>query len=133
MIERVICWGPAVLWAVVLFFLSEKSPSSFTLFFGADKVVHGALYFVLGLALAWSWYRGNAVIPVSVFILMGSGYGVFDEWHQSFVPGRHASVGDAVVDAIGVIGGFAIFRRRGLSFPFRGGDGLPQPKNYTVD
>ena len=72
-----------------------------TLPFFVDKVVHGALYFVLGLALAWSWYRGNAAIPVSVFILMGSGYGVFDEWHQSFVPGRVADIADLIADGVG--------------------------------
>ena len=120
----VIGWGPAVLWAVVLFFLSEGSPSGLTLPFGTDKVIHGVLYVVLGLALGWAWYRGGAAIPVSIVILMGLGYGVLDEWHQSFVPGRHASVGDAVADAVGVCVGFAIFRRRALSF--RGGGGRLQ-------
>ena len=102
-----------------------------TLPFFVDKVVHGAIYLVLGLALAWAWYRGDATIPVGVFILIGFGYGVFDEWHQSFVPGRQASATDAAVDAMGVILGFAIFRRRGLSF--RRGDELPQTKKCTVD
>ncbi len=115
----VIGWGPAVLWAVVLFFLSEGGASGFTLPVGADKAIHGALYLVLGLALGWAWRKGSAAIPAGVVILMGLGYGVLDEWHQSFVPGRDASVGDAVADAIGVIVGFAIFRRRALSFARR--------------
>ena len=127
----VIGWGPAVLWAVVLFFLSEGSPSGFTLPIGADKVIHGALYLVLGLALGWARYRGGAAIPASVLILMGLGYGALDEWHQSFVPGRDASMGDAVADGIGVIVGFAIFGRRALSF--RGGGGRLQTTDHRVE
>ena len=89
-------WGPAVLWAGVLFFLSEGDSSGFTIPLGADKVIHGARYVVLGLALSWAGYRGGSAIPVSVLILVGIGYGALDEWHQSFVPGRDASVGDWV-------------------------------------
>ena len=35
--------------------------------------------------------------------LLGSGeYAAVDEWHQSFVPGRHASVGDFLMDLAGI-------------------------------
>jgi VanZ family protein len=35
--------------------------------------------------------------------LLGSGaYAVVDEWHQSFVPGRHMSVGDFLLDLVGI-------------------------------
>ena len=131
MIEMVTDWGPAVVWAGVLFFLSEGDSSGFTIPLGADKVVHGALYLVLGLTLSWAGYRGGSAIPMSVLILVGIGYGALDEWHQSFVPGRDPSVGDAVADAIGVLAGFAIFRRRALSS--RGGGVRPQTTQRRVD
>jgi VanZ family protein len=35
-------------------------------------------------------------------ILIGTGYTLGDEWHQSFVPGRDASLWDALFDAAGV-------------------------------
>ncbi len=125
-------WGPAVLWAGVLFFLSEGDSSCFTIPLGADKVIHGALYLVLGLTLSWAGYRGGYAIPVSVLILVGIGYGALDEWHQSFVPGRDPSVGDAVADAIGVLAGFAIFRRR-RALSSRGGGVRPHTTHRRVD
>ena len=125
-------WGPAVLWAGVLFFLSEGDSSGFTIPLGADKEIHGALYLVLGLTLSWAGYRGGYAIPVSVLILDGIGYGALDEWHQSFVPGRDSSVGDAVADAIGVLAGFAIFRRR-RALSSRGGGVRPHTTHRRVD
>jgi VanZ family protein len=35
-------------------------------------------------------------------------YGLSDEWHQSFVPGRTPDVWDLVVDAIGALTGIGI-------------------------
>jgi VanZ family protein len=34
-------------------------------------------------------------------------YGLTDEWHQSFVPGRSAAVADALADMVGAIVGSA--------------------------
>ena len=36
-------------------------------------------------------------------LLMGAGYGALDGWHQGFVPGRDASVGDWMADSAGVV------------------------------
>jgi VanZ family protein len=37
---------------------------------------------------------------------------VLDEWHQSFVPGRHASAGDLLLDLMGISVMLLILRRR---------------------
>jgi VanZ family protein len=34
---------------------------------------------------------------------IASAYGVFDEWHQSFVPGRYASLTDVTLDVAGAV------------------------------
>ena len=44
-----------------------------------------------------------------MLILVGAAYGLLDEWHQTLVPGRDASLGDAVADALGVLLGFTVF------------------------
>jgi VanZ family protein len=62
---------------------------------GSDKVIHAGAYAVLA-ALA-TLATGNPVVGASLAVL----YGVTDEVHQSFVPGRFPSVGDLVADAIG--------------------------------
>ena len=128
---RVFGWGPAALWAAVLFLLSELPGTGVSLPADTDKLVHGGLYLILGLSLAWGKARTGSGVPVVVLLLMGVGYGALDEWHQSFVPGRDSSVGDAVADAIGVLAGFAIFPRRALSS--RGGGVRPHTTHRRVD
>ena len=52
-------WAPAIAWAVVLFWLSHRPGSDLpTLFEGADKLAHFALYAPLG-AVAGRALRGQ--------------------------------------------------------------------------
>ncbi len=115
---RVLGWGPAALWAAVLFLLSELQGTDVGLPAGADKLVHGGLYLILGLSLAWGKWRTRSVVPVILLLLIGVGYGALDEWHQSFVPGRDVSVGDWVADSAGVMLGLLLFS--GISSRSRG-------------
>jgi len=74
-----------------------------------DKLLHAAAYFVLGLLL-WRFVRHfikSPMILASVCIALGSLYGLSDEWHQSFVPGRDADWLDWLADTAGV--GLAVF------------------------
>ena len=96
-------WGPAALWAAVLFLLSELPGTDGGVPAGTDKLVHGGLYLILGLSLAWGKARTGSGVPVVVLLLIGVGYGALDEWHQSFVPGRELSAGDWVADSTGVM------------------------------
>ena len=74
-----------------------------------DKLVHGALYLVLGwlvgLALCASGRRSFgagmlAVVALAVFALL-------DEWHQRWLPGRVPNVGDWSADIVGATIGLA--------------------------
>jgi VanZ family protein len=38
------------------------------------------------------------------------GYGLLDEWHQTFVPGRYGSFTDAGFNVIGAVIGLWIYR-----------------------
>ncbi len=102
-------WGPAALWAAVLFLLSELQGLGGVLPSGADKFVHGGLYLILGLSLAWGKMRTGLGVPGVLLLLIGVGYGALDEWHQSFVPGRTVSMGDWVADSAGVMLGLVLF------------------------
>ena len=59
--------------------------------------------------MAWGKVRTGSGVSGLLFLLMGVGYGALDEWHQGFVPGRDASVGDWVADSAGVILGLVLF------------------------
>ena len=70
----------------------------------AQNIGHAPLYAVLAFLVlkscsgipASSWPLKAAVL------LAGAAWAALDEWHQSFVPGRSCSLGDFLVDLIGM-------------------------------
>jgi VanZ family protein len=99
-------WLPPALWATVLFALSSVPgsdvpalPVSF-----ADKIEHGLVYGILGIlcfrALGRS-FRLSIAAMVAAGTAIALAYGISDELHQIFVPGRNADPRDVVADAIG--------------------------------
>ena len=71
-----------------------------------DKVAHLFLYFGLGVLLHLTFKNSDHVILrkyAAIFaVILGIIYGISDEFHQSFVPGRSSSVHDLLADGIGV-------------------------------
>lgn len=70
----------------------------------ADKLVHASLFTMLGVLGMRGWLRGDQRWRVLAFLLS---LGVLTETLQSIVPGRSASMGDWLADAVGVGLGFA--------------------------
>jgi VanZ family protein len=116
-------WGPALLWAAVIFALSSRSTLPVGLASGGDKLAHFAAYAVLGFLLA----RGGRAYSLALAwpILLGVLYGASDELHQSLVPGRAPELADWLADAAGALAGaFLYYRWRrspGERSPRRGG------------
>ena len=111
--RQLIAWAPAIGWAMVLFLLSSLSDSdlsSFAFSFSFpfdDKVMHLALYSVLGGTLQFGRLSSSSGLGHWTVIAIGIIYGVSDEWHQSFVPGRNPSAADLLADTMGVLMGYA--------------------------
>lgn len=91
-----------VLWMVVIFILSSIPGSVFPKipFPGFDKLVHLMEYGILGFLWAKAF---NSKITLT--ILIGIIFGIFDEIHQIFIPFREFSILDLLFDGIGVIFG----------------------------
>ncbi len=118
-LRRVGCfWQPLGLMAVIfvlssipgklrnprLRFLTELDPQWQNLL---HVPLFGLLQFLWLRALVCSGVpRGKAVLLGCAVSL---GYGVFDEWHQMFVPGRYASLTDMSLNLLGVILATVIF------------------------
>ena len=49
----------------------------------------------------WSWGSGFRLRWALVAIVGATAYGISDEFHQSFVSGRHATIEDVLVNTIG--------------------------------
>jgi VanZ family protein len=103
--SRVWLWLPAIAVCALIFTLSSFSqlpspPSGVT-----DKHEHFTIYFILGLtlvrALAGGRWSGVTFRVVLIAAVLTSLYGVTDEFHQAFVPGRDSSALDWVADTTG--------------------------------
>jgi VanZ family protein len=127
-------WWPAVLWAIAISlfstgaFTSEHtsrfiipvlrwvfpSASMETLLLMHHyirKCAHFAEYFILSLLLLRGIRgenRGTRLAWALLAIALVACYASLDEFHQSFVPGRTAAVGDVMIDTSGGIAAQAI-------------------------
>ncbi len=98
-------WGP-VLAAMAAIFVASNTPNLGDLPGGmSDKTAHVLAYAGLTLLVlrATSGMRWSGVTARSALAawLVAVGYGVSDEVHQRFVPGRTAALDDLAADAIG--------------------------------
>ena len=71
-----------------------------------DKAAHAGVYAALTFCLARALGPGRRRLALA--ILLGAAYGVSDEIHQSFTPGREVSGLDVVADAVGAVLGPAL-------------------------
>jgi hypothetical protein len=106
---------PLLLMAV-LYWLSSlpgtplpDDPALYGLFYWLPPSVQNALHVPAYAALAWAWcwalvawLRVPNARAIGAFAT-ASAYGVFDEWHQSFVRGRYASLTDVMLDVAGAV------------------------------
>ena len=64
-----------------------------------DKIAHFMVYGLLGTLICRTQRLGTATAVWS--LVAASAYGVSDEWHQSFVPGRTTQLADWIADTAG--------------------------------
>ena len=93
-------WLLVLLWGGLIFWLSSSPDAQGTggwidLRHPVDKFVHAGVFGVL----AALFYGATGTPILSVFLT--SLYGITDEIHQAFVPGRHANPWDWVADTLG--------------------------------
>jgi VanZ family protein len=92
-------------WLVLIYVESSQPPPQILgEIVGLDKVAHFAAYGILGLMIQalLTLIDTNKKIPVlilTVFLVVIAG--VFDEFHQAFVPGRNADAWDLLADFCG--------------------------------
>lgn len=110
-----------ILYCTFIYWLSDQpSLPAPMLFPHQDKLFHAGAYFILAV-FALRTFR-HFILPLPLLILFSLGfcsvYGISDEWHQSFVPGRMSDVNDWLADTVGALiflGGFYFFRLKSFS------------------
>lgn len=109
MVQAVTRVLPAILVMGVIFFLSHQpgdllGPYPFR---WADKLAHLVVYAILCVTLIYAFprhYRWSARKPIAaVSVIFCLVYGISDEFHQSFIPGRYPSIADIAADTAGAM------------------------------
>jgi VanZ family protein len=103
--RQITSWIAVVGWAAVIFYLSSLSrlpPAVST--WSLTKLAHIIEYAVLTLLLmrALDAHHLGRRRVLWMAALLAVAYAVTDEFHQSFVPNRHPSPLDIVIDFIGI-------------------------------
>lgn len=97
-------WFPTGL-MILLIFIFSSIPSKEMPEFGLwDTVVKKGGHMLGYAVLTASCWRGMARQERRAglwAVVFAVGYAITDEFHQSFVPGRHAAWGDVLVDGVG--------------------------------
>jgi VanZ family protein len=83
------------------------------------KYAHFAEFAVLGIILCLFLHfvlkAGIWQTALAAFLL-GAGYAVLDEWHQTFVSGRAMQTADMLLDSLGLLSGIALVTLLLVSF-----------------
>jgi VanZ family protein len=97
---------------VLIFWLSDRSDLDSglgLLDFVLRKLAHATEFALLTLLWAWA-LRPVTRLNVPAAAMISLLYAVSDEYHQTFVEGRHGTSVDVLVDAIGVAIALALLR-----------------------
>lgn len=119
---------PPLLWSLLIFALSSLPGASVPkVLFGFDKVAHAGVFFVLcWLSHRAFRFQGNPSLvrrSLPAAVLVTFVYGLTDEFHQLYVPGRTADVLDVTADVAGALTYVGIFFvLRSLQRNVRAGD-----------
>ncbi len=111
-------------WMAGLFWLSSipgepsaQDPEFYVFVSWVPPTLQNLLHVPVFGALAWlwcwslpAWMQDDRSISVLAFVLT-AGYGVLDELHQAWVPGRYATWTDVSLNVIGAAIGLWVYRR----------------------
>lgn len=98
-----IYWLSTIIYMGMIFFLSSREwPEVLRGFEISDKLIHTFAYIPLAFLFYNSLIKSGVRKYVFLFaFLLTAIYGISDELHQAFVPGRDPSVFDAFADSFG--------------------------------
>jgi VanZ family protein len=104
---------PALFIAAAIWILSSRSTlPQLKGILGWDKLLHFMAYsglaFCAGLWVPAARWKSRGLFFLLLIAAISSAYGIVDEIHQSFVPGRSPSVWDWAADTLGAFAGTGV-------------------------
>jgi VanZ family protein len=119
--QFVLYWLPPLAWMGLIYGLSSQSmlpelPDTVAWYEAVDTALHKCAHMVAYGVLAWLYLRvlglhfdPSATLRV-VSIVAAMVYGLTDEYHQTFVPGREGRLSDVGVDTVGACAAMVVDR-----------------------
>ena len=111
-------WLPALIVMLIIFIFSSQPSDNIPNFDWADKIVKKGGHIIGYASLALMFWHAIEMQSTKWWLawLLAVLFGISDEFHQSFVPGRHASPVDVILyDNVGALLGILVwnwYRRR---------------------
>src|SRR3990172_6007304 len=106
----------SIAWMMLIFILSSlPSLPGLPSIIDLDKLFHALIYGVLAYFVLRS-LPGSETMSMKHALLaamLAIAYGITDEYHQSFVPGREADIRDVLADSAGALIAVQMAYRRG--------------------
>ncbi len=108
-------WFPVIVWAGIIFYCSSMPDLKTDLEedFVLRKIAHVFEYFILTFLLYRAFKGSFNINGLYLFVwpsVLSFLYAASDEFHQTFVPGRHGCVRDVLIDAAGILGVYIALR-----------------------
>ncbi len=117
MIKKITYFLPSILIMSTIFFLSSRYSTgiggSLTQQFIIHKSLHIFVYSLLGASLLYAFFKISAKFDRQaqiLSVLFTYIYGITDEIHQSFVPGREGKFTDTLFDLAGALLGLYLYK-----------------------
>jgi len=97
-------WGPVALYAAALYVASSRSQFPAVVALIWDKLLHVGAWAGLTVLALRATHRGKGPLRMGATfaaVALALAYGLSDEFHQSFVPGREPSLADFAAVSVG--------------------------------
>ena len=96
-------WLPLLAWMAAIFFMSDQPKTSIPSFGVWNTLIKKGAHFLAYALLALLALRGTGggKRPYLWALLITSLYAISDEYHQTFIPGRHGQLMDVLIDSAG--------------------------------
>jgi VanZ family protein len=96
----------------VIFYLSSQTAGPELAWWEVAIRKLGHLGGYAALTALWAWALSGAVRrPLAWAAAIALAYACTDEYHQTFVAGRHGTPVDVLIDSVGILGAVVLIRR----------------------
>ena len=108
--QKISLYLPLIIWCLVIFIFSNRKTTvnvgpNYWTDFVVKKIAHIIEYAILSILSYGAFNKSK--IKALIFVLL---YGISDEIHQSFVPGREPRIRDVIIDLLG--GGLGLWMKK---------------------